>query len=244
MAIIIPAPMAVSASHTRDIANLTRMLRSGTSEEQLEAAQTFASLAADGHGAGPGALSAAGARTEIARAGGIHALVQLAFGDKSSEHKAAAAAALANMVANHAENQEVIAGAGGIPALIDLVCDRADGAEAPQRANAAAALGNLAIDHQGNQTAVEDEGGIAALIGLLREAWGADDGEAGQSDEQDWQEAAAVAALRAATSGLPANFDAMRGLLSSKELAIVMNEESGGGKSSEAAAAVKRPKPS
>lgn len=217
----------IVAADARSIASHTCMLRSGTLEQKLEAAKMLAGLAANGHGAGSGALSATDARTEIARAGSIEALIALARDDTSSEVKAAVAAALANVAANAADNQAAIAAAGGIPALIALVRNSAPEPGAPQRANAAVALGNLALGHPANQTAVDAEGGIAALIGLLRQA--GSDG-ASQSDELEWQEEAAGAALRAVTSGHVPNLETMRGLLDSAELAIVMNDdESGGG---------------
>ena len=44
------------------------------------------------------------------------------------------------------------------------------------------------------------------------------------SQEREWQEAAAAAALRAGTSGHVDNLEVVRGLLTSAELALVMNE--------------------
>jgi hypothetical protein len=226
MATVIPICVA-DALEDRVILNHIRKLRSGIPEQKLEAAKRLANLAANGHGAGPGALSITGARREIAEAGGIEALIMVARDGETVQHKAVAAAALANLIANSAENQAAVVAAGGFPLLIALVRDRSDGTGAPQRANAAAALGNLALDDSINQTTLGAEGGIAALIELWKEA--TIDGDADADDEREWQEVAAVAALRAGTSGHLKNLETMREKLSGAEFALVTNQESGGG---------------
>ena len=222
MATIIPTtlqPGVADSFEHRNVGAHIRQLRDGTSEQKLDAAKRLAHLAANGHGAGPGALSIAGARREIAQAGGIEALLTLARDDQSGvQHKSMAMGALANVSANSADNQAAVVAAGDLPALITLVRDCTPDDAAPQRATAAAALGNLVLGNAGNQAALQAAGGLSALVELWREASSIEYDEVDEdADEREWQEDAAAAALRAATDGHVDNLDVMRGLLSSGE---------------------------
>ena len=220
MATIIPTTLQPGVADSFEQRNATahiRQLRDGTSEQKLDAAKRLAHLAANGHGAGPGALSIAHARREIAQAGGIEALLTLARDDQSgAQHKATAVGALANVTAKSAENQAAVVAAGGLPTLIALMRDCTPDDAAPQRATAAAALGNLMF---GQSVALQAAGGLSALIELWREASSVEYDEVDEdADEREWQEAAAAAALRAATDSHVDNLDVMRGLLSNGEL--------------------------
>ena len=79
--------------------------------------------------------------------------------------KAAAARRLGWLAFNNRTNKAAIAEAGGIPPLVELLCDRS--AEAKRWA--ARALGNLSRNNDANAVLIAAAGGIPPLVDLLRD---------------------------------------------------------------------------
>jgi len=93
------------------------------------------------------------------------ALVSLLRQAPDPECARCAASALANLSVGHAGNQEAIAAAGAIPALVTLL--RTGAAGAAVRGKCAEALQALAAYNPGNKAAIVGEGGITALVSAL-----------------------------------------------------------------------------
>jgi hypothetical protein len=83
--------------------------------------------------------------------------------NEDARRKQVAARALADWCDGNRERQNIIHGAGGIPALVAVVAD----GSAEGQGNAANALAKLADDNDTNQHAIREAGGIPALANAL-----------------------------------------------------------------------------
>uniref|UniRef100_A0A0E0R2J3 F-box domain-containing protein n=1 Tax=Oryza rufipogon TaxID=4529 RepID=A0A0E0R2J3_ORYRU len=111
---------------------------------------------------------------EVAKAGGVHALVMLARSCKLEGVLEQAARALANLAAhgdNNNNNAAVGQEAGALEALVQLTSSQNEGV----RQEAAGALWNLSFDDR-NREGIAAAGGVEALVSLAQECLNASEG--------------------------------------------------------------------
>lgn len=214
-----------SRSSEGEIAGVTKLLRHGSRDNRIWAAQAIIHLARDrdanrvavvATGAIPALVEMISDGNDLEQDMGTSALWNLSYNEDnqapirtcgaipvlvallsigSDRVKESAAAVLRNM-ANNAENQVAIAREGGIIPLIALVCNGTD----LQKEQAAGAIRGLALNDD-NSVRIADAGGIPPLVALVNDG----------NDSQKKNAASALAALSyhnkvkvAAAGGIPA----------------------------------------
>ncbi|KAF1784149.1 Armadillo-type fold [Phytophthora cactorum] len=129
------------------------LLKDGTANHKLWAAEMLATLASDDDANG----------VAIARGGAIPPLVSL-LRSGTDMQKQEAAYALGNLAANNKENRGKIAREGAIPPMVAFVKAVTDA----QSQWAVYALGSLSVENEENRVLIAQEGAIPPLIALLR----------------------------------------------------------------------------
>jgi vacuolar protein 8 len=109
-------------------------------------------------------------RDEVVQQGCIEVLVGLLSGGINSDIKAEAAGALWSVSAGGPVTQNLVADAGAIPPLVQLLEDPA----MRTRRKAAAALTSLAVSSTKNQNTIAHSGSLALLVKLLDEQYSGD----------------------------------------------------------------------
>ena len=233
---------------TSDMPAHVEKLRGGSISEQLEAARVLTILSSEGFSRN--GLDVRSCRTEIVAAGGHDALLKLVSSETgnaddttASLAKEAATAALANLCAQD-DSRALVASAGGILILVNLVTGWSRGAKLSEETMtyACGALGNLARENFVCQSEIAAAGGVAALIALARAAGiheqedeDEDKGKAASTNKEEEEEEEeeedtglelnASIALRKLAIGNHDNYKMMHELLSESDLRYFLHGE-------------------
>lgn len=140
------------------IRGLIRLLAKGSDLAQGRGAKALNRIATEGN------QSQDALYKIIRNEGGIQALIKV-MREGSTEAKKEASGTIGTL-ANDAHNQDVIREAGGIPLLIQVLCDE-NKFNLLGQSNAAAALANLARSSSQNMDEIREKGGIEPLIKIL-----------------------------------------------------------------------------
>ncbi|PSC69879.1 U-box domain-containing 4 [Micractinium conductrix] len=159
------APMRQLLATAGTIPALSLLLQSPSSTARQAAARAVSNLV----------VNCEANKIEAAKFGTIHSLARMLEQPEAPLMQEAAAGALANLAANSSEAQALIASAGAIPLLVDVL--RTGTAAAKQ--HAARAIRNLAGRDTSNKMRVAEAGGIPLLVAMMAGCGG---GASGASD--------------------------------------------------------------
>jgi hypothetical protein len=148
------------ASSPFSLRSLITLLHEGTSRQKVLALCTLRNLACSGD---------INAKTTMAEAGAVDALVQILQGDVTSDQEETALVTLWHLADNHNANKKAIAKADAIPAVVSLVHQW----RTPrQREAAAGLLWNLALAPTAIKARIVKAGAIRPLVDLVQRGTG------------------------------------------------------------------------